>query len=94
MLVTFWLFICGWLEFLSNPVMSFFRRISFALYLLHFEIPIAIMALLQINDISVLLATFPAIVLAVLLATVQTLYWEEPLKIRLKRFSAQWFSRR
>lgn len=85
MLGIFSLFVMGKLQFLAHPVLLFFGRISFALYLLHFEISIAVMSVLEDAGVPVVAAAFPAIAIVVGLATLQTFYFEEPAKDWLKK---------
>jgi peptidoglycan/LPS O-acetylase OafA/YrhL len=88
--VLFGLFVAGRLQWLAHPALLFFGRISFALYLLHFEIPIALMAILQAWSVPVLAGAVPAIAMVVGLATLQTYYWEEPAKNWLKTVYKTW----
>ena len=80
-------FVKGWLTWIANKPLLFIGRISYALYLLHFEAVIAIVHKLETLGVPSHLAWGGAISGCTIVATVITLAFEEPIRrwVRARR---------
>lgn len=85
----FWLFVHGSLQFLAVEPLLFLGRISYSLYLVHFELTLAIIWQLEMHGWSTSLAAAVAVAVTTALASIMTLLVEEPAKRALKRLYAQ-----
>jgi peptidoglycan/LPS O-acetylase OafA/YrhL len=82
--VLFWLFARDKLNILAVEPLLFLGRISYSLYLVHFELSLAIIWQLQKRGIPTSFAVIVALATITALATVLTLFVEEPAKRILK----------
>ena len=90
MLLLFLMFTLGKLQFLAVKPLVFFGGISYAWYLLHFELPISLIWRLQKTGVPLAVAV-PVGLLAALLGAVAITRWvEQPAKAWLNQMFRRW----
>jgi peptidoglycan/LPS O-acetylase OafA/YrhL len=90
MLVLFLLFTLGKLQFLAVKPLVFLGGVSYSWYLLHFELPIALIWWLQRAGVPLILAVPICLSLALLVAVAITRWIERPAKSWLNSIFRRW----
>jgi peptidoglycan/LPS O-acetylase OafA/YrhL len=90
MLGVFLLFVHGKLEFLVVQPLQFLGRISYSLYLLHFELTLTIIGMLHVLGCSMFLAVNLAFLLLLIAASLLSYHIEEPARAALNRRYRIW----